>query len=133
MKKSREGKFWECLLPFISECHASHPLSINLKIKMYKTIILPAVLHRCQTWSLTLREKYVLSVFENRALKRIFGPKREEVAGDWRRLRNEVLHNLNGSQNIIRVIRSRRMRWGTCEEHVNDYKCIQKSARKPEV
>jgi len=61
-------------------------LSKNLKIKMYRTIILPVVLYGCETWSLTLREERRLGVFENRVLRRIFGPKRDEVIGDWRKL-----------------------------------------------
>jgi hypothetical protein len=71
-------------------------LSKNLKFKIYKTIILPLVLYGCETWSLTLRE-YRLRVFENRVLRRIFGPKRDEVTGDWRKLHNEELHNLYSS------------------------------------
>jgi hypothetical protein len=62
------------------------------------------VLNGCETWSLTLREEHRLRVFENRMLKRIFGPKRDEVTGDWRKLHNEKLHNLNSSPNIIRMI-----------------------------
>jgi hypothetical protein len=68
------------------------------------------VLYGCETRSLTLREEYRLRVFENRALRRIFGPKRDEVAGDRRKLHNEELHNLYFSPNIIRVMKSRRMR-----------------------
>jgi hypothetical protein len=66
---------------------------------------LPAVSSGCETWSLTLREEHRLKVFENRVLRRIFGPKREEVAGDWRRLHSEELHNLYASPNIVRVIK----------------------------
>jgi hypothetical protein len=65
----------------------------------------------CETWSLTLREEHRLRVFENRVLRRIFGPKRDEVTGDRRKLHNEELHNLYSSPNIIRMIKSRRMRW----------------------
>jgi hypothetical protein len=63
-------------------------LSRNLKVKIYKTIILPVVLHACETWSLTLREEHRLKVFEKRVLRRIFGPKRDGVAGEWRKLHN---------------------------------------------
>jgi hypothetical protein len=63
-------------------------LSRNIKVEIYKTIILPVVLYGCETWSLTLREGYILRVFENRVLRRIFGPKRDEVT-EWRKLRNE--------------------------------------------
>jgi hypothetical protein len=69
-------------------------------IKIYRTINLPVVLYRCETWSVTLREEHRLRVFENRVLRKIFGPKREEVAGDWRRLHNEEVHNLHASSNI---------------------------------
>jgi hypothetical protein len=69
------------------------------------------VLYGCETWSLTLKEEHRLRVFENRALRRIFGPKRDDVTGDWRKLHNEELQNLYSSPNIIRMITSRRMRW----------------------
>jgi hypothetical protein len=69
------------------------------------------VLHGCETWSLILREEHRLRVFENRVLRRIFGPKRDEVTGGWRKLHNEELHNLYSSPNIIIMIKSRRMRW----------------------
>jgi hypothetical protein len=65
----------------------------------------------CETWSLTLRDELRLRVFENRVLRRIFGPKRAEVTGEWRKLHNEELHKLYLSPNIIRQIKSRRMRW----------------------
>jgi hypothetical protein len=63
-----------------------------VKIKIYKTIILPVVLYECETLSLTLREEHKLRVFENRVLRRIFGSKRDEVTGGWRKLHNEELH-----------------------------------------
>jgi hypothetical protein len=69
------------------------------------------VLYGCETWSLTLREEHRLRVFENRVLWRIFGPMRDEVMGDWRKLHNEDLHNLYSLPNIIRMIKSRRMKW----------------------
>jgi hypothetical protein len=69
------------------------------------------VLYGCETWSLTLREEHRLRVLENRVLRRIFGPKRDEMTGGWRKLHNEGLHNLYSSPSIIRVIKSRRMRW----------------------
>jgi hypothetical protein len=89
-------------------------ISKNLKIKIYKTVLLPVVLYGCETWSLTLREEHRLRVFENRELRRIFGPKREED-GSWRKLHNDELHSLYSSLNIVRAIKSRRMRW---EGHV---------------
>jgi hypothetical protein len=89
----------------------SSPLiSKNLKIKIYKTVILQLALYGCETWSLTLREEHRLRVFEKRVLRRIFGPKREED-GSWRKLHNDELHNLYSSPNIVRVIKSRSMRW----------------------
>jgi hypothetical protein len=76
---------------------------------MYGSVILSIVLYGCETWSLTLREENRLRVFENIVLK-IFGPKREED-GSWRTLHNDELHNLYYSPNIVRVIKSRGMRW----------------------
>jgi hypothetical protein len=77
---------------------------------MYKTVILPVVLYGCETWSLSLREEHRLRVFENKLLRRIFGPEREED-GSWRKLHNDELHSLYYSPHIVRVIKSRRMRW----------------------
>jgi hypothetical protein len=68
-------------------------------------------LYGCGTWSLTLREEHRLRVFENRVLRRIFGPRRGEIIGGWRKLRNEELHNFHSSLKTIGMIRSRRMRW----------------------
>jgi hypothetical protein len=89
---------------------SSRLLSKNVKIIIYKTIILPVVLYGCETWSLTLREKHRLRVFENRVLRGIFGPKRDEVTGEWRNLHNEELRDLYSSPSIIRIIKSRRLR-----------------------
>ena len=77
----------------------------NLKIKIYRTIILPVVLYGRETWSLTLREERKLRVFENMVLRRIFGPRRDKVTGEWRRLHNEVLNDLYSSPNIVPVIK----------------------------
>ena len=97
-------------------CHSvqnilsSSLLSTNLKIKIYRTIILP-VLYGCETWSLTLREELRLRESENRVLRRVFGPRRDEVAGEWRKLHNEELNDLYSTPNIVLVIKPRRMRW----------------------
>jgi hypothetical protein len=80
----------------------------KIKIKIYETVILPFVLYVCET--LTLREEHRLRVFENKVLRRIFGPKREED-GSRRKLYNDELHSLYSSPNSVRVIKSRRMRW----------------------
>jgi len=82
---------------------SSSLLSKNLKIKIYRNIILPVVLYGCETWSLTLREERTLKVFENRVLRRIFGPKRDEVTKEWRKLHNEELNDLYCSPDIVRV------------------------------
>ena len=115
------------LLHSISDCWCSEPrnacyhsvqnllssrlLSKNLKIKIYRTIILPVVLYGCETWSLTMRDERKLRVFENMVLKTIFAPRRDEIMGEWRRLHYEELNDLYSSPNIVRVIKSRRMRW----------------------
>ena len=90
---------------------SSRLLSKNLKMKIYRNIILPLVLYGCETWSLTLWEERKLWVFENMVLRRIFGPRRDEVTGEWRRLHNEEVNDLYSSPKIVRVIKSRRMRW----------------------
>jgi hypothetical protein len=82
-----------------------------VNVGIYKTIILPVVLYGCETWSLTVREEQKLWVFENRVLRRIFRPKRDRVMGGWRKLHNEELYNLYSLPSIIRIIKSRRMRW----------------------
>jgi hypothetical protein len=90
---------------------SSRLLSKHLKIKIYRTIILPVVLYGCETWLLTLREERRLRVFENRVLRRVFGPKRDKVMGEWRKLHDEELNDLYSLPNIVRVVKSRRMRW----------------------
>jgi hypothetical protein len=96
-----------------------------MKIRIYNIIILPVVLYGCETLPLTLREDHRLRVFENRVLRRTFGPMRDEVTGDWRKLHNEELHNLYSSPSVNKMIKSRRMRWaGTVSlmgEKINAY------------
>jgi hypothetical protein len=99
------------MLPIIQSKIFCLPVSYkNRKIKIYKTVILPVVLYGCEVWSLTLREEHGLKVFENRVLRRIFGTEREEDVS-WRKLHNDELHSLFSSPNIVRVIKSRRVRW----------------------
>ena len=94
---------------------SSRLLSKNLKIQIYRTIILLVGLCGCETWPLTLRKERKLGVFEKKVLRRIFGPRRDEVTGEWRRFHNKELNDLYSSPNIVRVIKSRRMR---CAGHV---------------
>ncbi|KAJ4438379.1 hypothetical protein ANN_14324 [Periplaneta americana] len=90
---------------------SSSLLSKNLKVRIYKTVILSVVLCGCKTWTLTLREEHRLRVFENKVLRKIFGARRDEVTGEWRKLHNTELHALYSSPDIIRNIKSRRLRW----------------------
>jgi hypothetical protein len=86
-------------------------MSKTIRIRVYKTIILPVVLYWRETWSVTLKEEHRLRVFENRVLRRIFGSKRDEVMKGSRKLHKKELHNLYSSPSIIRMIKSRRMKW----------------------
>jgi hypothetical protein len=105
-------------------------LSKNVKIKIYRIIILPVVLHGCETWSLTLREERRLRVFEKRVLRRIFGPKRDEVTGEWRKLHNEEFKDLYSSPNIVRIIKWRRKMGGACSTYGRDERRIQGFGRE---
>ena len=82
------------LVPSVQNFLSSRLLSKNLKIKIYRTKILPVVLYGCEAWSLTFREERKLRVFENMVLRRIFGPRRDEVTGEWTRFHNEELNDL---------------------------------------
>jgi hypothetical protein len=89
------------LSPAVKKCEGQNIQDYNL----------PVVLYGCETWSLAVREEHKLREFENRVLRRTFGPKRDGVTGGWRKLHNEELHNFYSSPSIIRIIKSRRMRW----------------------
>jgi hypothetical protein len=112
---------------------SSRLLSGNVKVKIYKTIILPVVLYGCETWSLTLREGHRLRVFENRVQRGIFGPRRDDVMGEWRKLHSGELRNLYLSAAIIRRIKSRRVRWaGHVARMVEGRKVYRVLVGKPE-
>ena len=100
----------------------------NLRVKTYKTIILPVVLYDCETWSLTLREEHRLRVFENKVIRKIFGAKKDKITGEWRKLHNTELHSLYSSPNIIRSLKSRRLRWAwhvaRMEQSRNPYRVL---------
>ena len=87
--------------------------------------LLPVVLYGCETWSLILREERRLRVFENRVLRRVFGPKGDEVTGEWRKLHNEELSDLYSLPNIVRVVKSRRMRWAGHVARMGEGRCAQ--------
>ncbi|KAJ4442625.1 hypothetical protein ANN_04214 [Periplaneta americana] len=107
LKPSTDGELVKKSMKLLS----SSLLSKNLKVRIYKTVILPVLLYGCETWTLTLREEHRLRVFENKVLRKIFGAKRDEVTGEWRKLHNTELHALYSSPVIIRNIKSRRLRW----------------------
>ena len=104
-------KLWNACYHSVQNLLSSSLLSKNMQIEIYRNIILPVVLYGCETWSLTLKEEGRLRVFENRVLRRIFEPKRNEVTGEWRKLHKDELNDLYCSINIVRVIKSRRMKW----------------------
>jgi hypothetical protein len=110
MMKSRRLNSGNACYYSVRNLLSSRLISNNLKIKIYKTVILPVVLYGCETWSVTLRKEYRLRVFENRVMRKIFGPKREEDRSQ-RKLHNDELHSLYSSPNIVRVIKARWMRW----------------------
>jgi hypothetical protein len=89
----------------------SRLLSTNVRMRIYKTIILSVILYMCETWSLILREEHRLRVFKSKVLTRLFRRKRDEVSGGWRKLRNEEIRYLHYSPSIIRMTHPRKMRW----------------------
>jgi hypothetical protein len=97
---------------------------IHIHIQIYNNITLPVVLYRCETWSFIMREERRLRVFENRVLRRIFGPKRDTVPVEWRKLHNEELNYLYASLNIVWVIKSRRMRWAGHVAHTGEGRVV---------
>jgi hypothetical protein len=112
---------------------SSHLLSRNVNVKIYKTIILPVVVYGCGLyWSVTIREEHRLRVFENRILRRIFGAKRDEVTGEWRKLHNEELHNLYSTPDIIRQGKSRRRWAGHVARMAEERKVYKLLVGKPE-
>jgi hypothetical protein len=107
--KKRLNSSNACYYP-VQNILSSRLLSKNVQIRTYKTILLPVVLYGCETWSQTLREEHRLRMFENRVLRRIYGPKRAEVMGGWRKLHNKEFCDLYSSPSTIRKIKLR-MRW----------------------
>jgi hypothetical protein len=104
---------------------SSRLLPKNVKIRIYKTLTLSVVLYGFETWSLTLREEHILRVFENRVLRRIFGPKRDEVTGEWRKLHKEELRDLYTSPSIVRMAKSREDEMGrACSTNGGEEECI---------
>jgi hypothetical protein len=96
---------------------SSRQLSKSVKVRIYKIIIFPVVLYGCETWTLTVREEHKLRVFENRVLRRIFGLKRNEMMGGWRKLHNDELHDLYSLSSIIKVS-------GTCGANGEEEECV---------
>jgi hypothetical protein len=111
-------KPWNACYHSVQNLLPSSLLSKNVKIQINRTVILLVVLYGCESWSLTLREECRLRVFENRVLRRIFGTKKDEVTGEWRRLHNKELYPLCSSPNIIWVIKLRRLRWAGHVAHI---------------
>jgi hypothetical protein len=95
-------------------------LPTNTKFKAYRTIILPVVFYGCETWSFTMGKKHRLRMFENGVLRKIFGPKSDEVMGEWRGMHKEKHYDLYSLNNIIRVIKSGRMRWAGHVAHTGE-------------
>jgi hypothetical protein len=118
----------QCLLSFFAEYFVFSLLYKNIKIKICRTVILPAVLYGCEIWSLTLREARRLNVFKNRVLRKIFGAEKDEVTGEWRNLHSKELNDLYCSPNIVRVIKSRIMRWVGHVAHIDTGEVTERAA-----
>ena len=102
------------------------PVRLTYNFSKGRIIILPVVLYGCETWSLTLREERRLRVYENRMLKIVFVPKRDEVTGEWRKLHNEELNDLYSLPNTVRVVKSRGMRWEGHVAHIGEDRGVQR-------
>jgi hypothetical protein len=109
------------LLSFGAESFVFQFAVQKLKIKIYRSIILPVGLYGCETWLPILREECRLRIYDNRVLRRMLGPKRDEVTGEWRKLHNEELNDLYCSLNIVWVIKSRRMSWAGHVAHMGEW------------
>ncbi|PSN39682.1 hypothetical protein C0J52_14416 [Blattella germanica] len=123
---TNEGNFEERLV-------SSQLFSKNIKLKIYKTVILPVILYGCETWTLTLRDEKRLRVFENKVLRKMYGPERDEATGEWRRLQNTELKDLYGKPDIIRKIKSHRLRRAGQVARMGDERGVRKILEgKPE-
>jgi hypothetical protein len=122
--KKHEHHLHQCCSVFLRHNIKEGNRKREVKIKIHKTVILPVVLYGCETWSLALREEHRLRVLENRVLRKIFGPKREE-GGSCRKLHKEELHSLYSSPKFVRVIKSRRMRWAGHVARMGKDRCLQ--------
>jgi hypothetical protein len=126
----RQIEVRECLLSFGAESFDSSLLPKNIKMKIYRTIILPVALYGCETWLLKLREEHRLRVFENRMLSRTFGSMRDEVTAEWRKKKQRKESNdLYSSQNIIWVIKLR-IRWAGHVAHIGERVLVRKPKGK---
>jgi hypothetical protein len=113
------------LLPFSAELSVFPSVVKKSKNENILDLIWPVILYGCETWSLTLRDEHRRRVFKNKVLRRIFGPKRDEVTERWRKLHIEKLPDLYSSPSIIRTIKSRRMRWvGLVARMGKNEKCV---------
>ena len=113
-RKTNTSATFSTTNPTVEKVQYDFHLIQNIKIKMNRIAILPVVLYGCETWSLTLSQEHRLRVFENGVLRKMFGPKGDEVKNEWRKLHKEELNGLYCSPNIVWVIKSRRMRWAVC-------------------